>query len=167
MAPLLLLQDNMSAMLLENNGKASSTKLMQHIKIQYFFIKDVVNQGEIEIEHCPTEQMRSDINTKPKQGRVFRQFRGHLMGIPADYNDNDYQPPQITRLPTLMLPLRDYANDTLKECVEVPTSEPTGREPQTDGSVREVSYLPEGKKERAPLKIIGGRRWSPGVYKAL
>jgi hypothetical protein len=127
----------------------------------------VVDRSKIKIEHCPTEQMWSNINTKPKQGRVFCKFRGHLMGIPADYHNNDYQPPQITRVPKLMLPLSNYAKDTLRECVEVPTSEPTGREPQTDGSVGEVSYLPEGKKERAPLKIIGGRRWSPGVYKAL
>jgi hypothetical protein len=30
--------------------------------------------------------MWTDINTKPKQGNVFRVFRGHVMGIPADYN---------------------------------------------------------------------------------
>jgi hypothetical protein len=30
------------------------------------------------------------INTKPKQGVVYRVFRGHVMGIPADYKDFDY-----------------------------------------------------------------------------
>jgi hypothetical protein len=33
----LLLQDNKSSILLEQNGKASSSKLMRHIKLQYFF----------------------------------------------------------------------------------------------------------------------------------
>ncbi len=79
----LLYQDNMSAMLLETNGKASSSKRTKRIKVKYFFIKDKVNQGEVTIEHFPTEQMWTDINTKPKQGLVYRVFRGHVMGIPA------------------------------------------------------------------------------------
>jgi hypothetical protein len=35
--------------------------------------------------------MWTDINTKPKQGKVFRKFRGHVMGIPTEYNDDDYK----------------------------------------------------------------------------
>jgi hypothetical protein len=34
--------------------------------------------------------MWTDINSKPKQGVVYRVFRGHMMGIPADYKDSDY-----------------------------------------------------------------------------
>jgi hypothetical protein len=82
MEPSLLYQDNMSAILLETNGRASSTKQTKHIKVKYYLIKDKVDQGEITIEHCPTKQMWTDINTKPKQGAVFRAFRGHVMGIP-------------------------------------------------------------------------------------
>ncbi len=87
----LLYQDNMSVILLETNGKVSSLKRTKHIKVKYFFIKDKVNQGKITIEHCPTEQMWTDINTEPKQGLVFRVFRGHVMGIPVDYKDWDYE----------------------------------------------------------------------------
>ena len=36
----ILLQDNKSAILLESNGKASSSKRTKHIKIRYFFITD-------------------------------------------------------------------------------------------------------------------------------
>jgi hypothetical protein len=43
----LLLQDNNSSILLEQNGKASSGKRMRHINIQYFFITDWVNMKEI------------------------------------------------------------------------------------------------------------------------
>jgi hypothetical protein len=81
----LLYQDNMSTILLETNGRASSSKRTKHIKVKYFFIKDKVDQGEITIKHCPTKQMWTDINMKPKQGLVFRVFCGHVMGIPADY----------------------------------------------------------------------------------
>ena len=67
----LLYQDNMSAMLLETNGKASSSKRTKHIKIKYFLVKDKIDQGNIVVEHFPTEQMWTDVNTKPKQGTVF------------------------------------------------------------------------------------------------
>jgi hypothetical protein len=38
MDPSLLYQDNMSAILLETNGRASSSKRTKHIKVKYFFI---------------------------------------------------------------------------------------------------------------------------------
>jgi hypothetical protein len=84
MDPSLLYQDNMSAILLETNGRASSSEGTKHIKVQHFLIKDKVNREEITIERCPTEQMWTDINTKPKQGAVFWAFREHVMGIPAN-----------------------------------------------------------------------------------
>ena len=31
--------------------------------------------------------MWSDILTKPKQGKAFREFRGQLMSVPEDYDD--------------------------------------------------------------------------------
>ncbi len=44
------------------------------------------------MEHCPREQMWTDINTKPKQGAVlFREFRAQMMGIEPDYNNAFYQ----------------------------------------------------------------------------
>jgi hypothetical protein len=101
---LLLYQDIMSAILLETNGRAISSKRTKHIKMKYYFIKDKVGQGEITIEHCPTDQTWTDINTKQKQGLVFRAFRGHVMGIPADYRDSDYEgkmplSPKVSMLP--------------------------------------------------------------------
>jgi hypothetical protein len=51
----LLYQYNMSAMLLETNGKASSSKCTKHIKVKNFFVKDKINQGNIVVKHCPTE----------------------------------------------------------------------------------------------------------------
>jgi hypothetical protein len=116
MEALLLYQDSMSAMLLETNGKASSSKQTTDIKIKYFLVKDKIDQGNIAVEHCPTEQMWTDINTKPKQGVVFCKFRGHIMGIPTEYNDADY----IDKVPLTpkvsMLPLTKEQL-ALKECV--------------------------------------------------
>jgi len=51
MEPSLLYQDNMSAILLETNGRASSSKRTKHIKVKYFYITDKIAQNEIVVEH--------------------------------------------------------------------------------------------------------------------
>ena len=61
----------MSAMLLETNSKASSSNQTKHIKVKYFYVKDKIDHGKFVVEHCPTEQLWTDINTKSKQGLVF------------------------------------------------------------------------------------------------
>jgi hypothetical protein len=74
-------QDNMSAMLLEKNGRASSGKRTRHINIRYFFVADRVANKEVKIEHCPTDKMVGDYFTKPLQGTKFRQFRDAIMNV--------------------------------------------------------------------------------------
>ena len=76
-----LYQDNKSAMLLENNGRMSSTKRTKHIEVRYFYIKDKVNRKEVRIEHCPTEDMTADFFTKPTQGSLFLRQRDLIMNI--------------------------------------------------------------------------------------
>ena len=83
----LVQQDNKSAILLEVNGKMSSSKRTKHIRIKYFFITDRVAQGDIVIEHKPTEEMWIDMHTKPKQGTPFRKDRSQLMNCPIDIPD--------------------------------------------------------------------------------
>ena len=65
MEPTLLYQDNISAILLETNGKAGSSKRTKHIKAKYFFIKHYYDTGEINLRYCPTEHMWADVLTKP------------------------------------------------------------------------------------------------------
>jgi len=74
-------------MLLQRNGRASSTKRTKHIHARYFFIKDKIDKDEIEVIYCPTSEMRADINTKPLQGSPFRVMRSHLMNVAEDYDD--------------------------------------------------------------------------------
>ena len=76
----LLLQDNKSAILLERNGKASSSKRTRHINIWYFFVCDRVNMKEISVQWCPTKEMVADFWTKPLQGSHFRKLRDYIMG---------------------------------------------------------------------------------------
>ena len=69
-----LCQDNISAQLLMKNGRFSSGKKMKHIKAKFFFIKDKVDEGEIQILDCPTKQMWADVLTKPMQGMAFKRM---------------------------------------------------------------------------------------------
>ncbi|KAL3804532.1 hypothetical protein HJC23_002571 [Cyclotella cryptica] len=85
----ILFQDNKSTILLAKNGRWSSSKRTKHIKLRYFFIKDKVDSGEVDIRYVPTEQMWSDILTKPKQGKGFRVDRSHLMNVPEDYDEEE------------------------------------------------------------------------------
>ena len=76
-----LFQDNKSAIILEKNGKASSSKSTKHIKIQYLFITDRVAQGDVSLVWCPTGDMIGDFMTKPLQRDLFRKFRYQIMGV--------------------------------------------------------------------------------------
>ena len=84
-----LFQDNKSTILLAKNGRWSSSKRTKHIKSRYFFIKDKVDSGEVDIKYVPTDQMWSDILTKPKQGKGFRVDWSDLMNVPEDYDDEE------------------------------------------------------------------------------
>ncbi len=64
-------QDNRSAILLERNGKASSSKRTKHINVRYFFVMDRLAKGKIRLEWCPTGDMVADFMTKPLQGANF------------------------------------------------------------------------------------------------
>ena len=75
-----LAQDNKSAILLESKGMESVGKRSRHIDIRYFFIKDLVDRGVVNVEYCPTEQMLADFMTKPLQGAKFLVFREKILG---------------------------------------------------------------------------------------
>jgi hypothetical protein len=76
----IIFQDNRSSMLLEQNGKTSSSKRTKHINVRYFFITDRISKGEVRIEWCPTKDMVADFMTKPLQGSTFKRFQDLIMG---------------------------------------------------------------------------------------
>ena len=82
-----IFQDNISAQLLEINGKLSSTKRTKHIKAKFFFVKDKVDKGEVKITDCPTEVMWADGNSKPLQGTLYKVMRDKLMNCGVNYED--------------------------------------------------------------------------------
>ncbi len=78
----ILYQDNKSAILLQKNGKSSSTKRTRHMNIKYFYVKDQVDQGHIKIAYCPTDKMIADYFTKPTTGSTFIALWELVMNCP-------------------------------------------------------------------------------------
>ena len=77
----IVFQDNKSAILMEKNGKASSSKRTKHINIRYYFVTDPINKKDLKVEWCPTGDMVGDFMTKPNQGALFTKFRDQIMGV--------------------------------------------------------------------------------------
>jgi len=91
----ILMQDNKSAMLLENNGRFSARKGSKHVSIRYFFITDQIQKKHYKVQYCPTEEMIADFFTKPLQGALFYKFRDAILGIKEEdfdkYKEKYYQ----------------------------------------------------------------------------
>ena len=75
-APTPLFRDNQSAIRLVKNHEYH--KRTKHIDIQYHFIKEKFEQGEIDISYIPTTQQLADIMTKALSRDKFEMFRTSL-----------------------------------------------------------------------------------------
>jgi hypothetical protein len=58
----ILYQDNKITILLEMNGKKSSSKQTRALNIRYFFLTDQIQKGNLilVVEYCPTAEMVAD-----------------------------------------------------------------------------------------------------------
>jgi len=70
----LLCQCNVLAILLEINGKASSSKQRRHTNTHYFFMTDRIKKKELKVEHCPTENVVADFLQSHFKGKCFTSF---------------------------------------------------------------------------------------------
>lgn len=77
----ILYQDNTSAILLECNGRSSAGKLLRHIHIWYYFIKGQIQNKNLEIQYCPTNNLIADYMRKPLQGAKFYCFRKSILNL--------------------------------------------------------------------------------------
>jgi hypothetical protein len=102
-----LYQDNKSAILLEQNGKKSSSKRTRALNIRYFFVTDQIEKGNVSVEYCPTGSMIADYMTKPLQGKQFKKFKDDIMGISS-------VPPASSESGRSVLDLRNLQNNSQK-----------------------------------------------------
>jgi hypothetical protein len=128
----ILFQDNKSYIILEKNGKSSSSKRKKHINIWYFFITDRVNKKEVSLVWCHTGDMIGDYATNPLQGALFQKFGDQIMGV---------------------TPARDPVpgkTDSGAGKTEINKNKPN------KGKV--ICLVPPGKKA-APQECVGSRIW--------
>ena len=76
-----LCHDNESAVPLEKNGKLSSGKRTKHIDVRCFFIKDRIDNGEIQVEWCPTDAMTVEFFGEALQGQKFHDFVVEIVNL--------------------------------------------------------------------------------------
>ena len=57
-------QDNQSTTLMLKTGENLCTRNSRHINIRHFFVKDRIENKEIKVEHCPSENMLGDFFLK-------------------------------------------------------------------------------------------------------
>jgi hypothetical protein len=68
--------DNLSAINISKNPiQHSRTK---HIDIQHYFIRDLVEEKVVTLEHVDTEEQLADIFTKALDAKQFENLRGNL-----------------------------------------------------------------------------------------
>ena len=52
-----------------------------------FFIKDMIDKGDVEVTYCPTKEMCYNVLTKPKKGKEFHEDRAVFMNCLVYYKD--------------------------------------------------------------------------------
>lgn len=75
--------DNQGAIALSKNpvNRSRSKHIdIKHIDIKYHFICDVLSEGRIHVEYCPTDDMVADILTKPVSKVKIVKFKSFLFG---------------------------------------------------------------------------------------
>jgi hypothetical protein len=73
-----ILQDNKATISSISKGGSSSER-SRHISIRRFWLKERIDKGELTIDYCPTNDMISDLLTKPLQGEKFIYLRNLLL----------------------------------------------------------------------------------------
>jgi hypothetical protein len=72
----LIHQDNQACITLMN-GEGPPKNRTKHMDIRYFFIREHIKSGDIELVYTPTKKMIADLLTKPVTGSLF----SHLVSL--------------------------------------------------------------------------------------
>lgn len=71
-----MFEDNQGAIALAKNPEFH--KRTKHIDIRYHFVREKVENGQMVLEYCPTQDMLTDIMTKPITTAQFDALRTKL-----------------------------------------------------------------------------------------
>ena len=76
--PIVMFEDNTSAIAIANGPVASSRT--RHLHIRQHYIREQIAKGYVIVVYCPTEDMIADTFTKPLDRVKFVRFRDMLLG---------------------------------------------------------------------------------------
>ena len=74
-----LFEDNQGAIQMAENPITNSAS--KHIRVRYHFIREIVAEKEIEIEHVGTEDQHADFLTEALPRAIFEYHRNFVMNI--------------------------------------------------------------------------------------
>ena len=74
--PVTIYVDNKSAISLAKNRLSHNRS--KHINIKYHFIRELVNEKIVELEHCRTEENLADMFTKSLKPEIFQKMKMKL-----------------------------------------------------------------------------------------
>jgi hypothetical protein len=63
------------------NEKLSLKKKTKHLDICYFYVKDLLDRGIVQVQHCVSDDVIADLFTKPLQGSKFQMLHGIILII--------------------------------------------------------------------------------------
>ena len=72
-------------MMNDNKGSISiaksvaSCKRTRHVELRHFWVRELLDKGEFELEYVPTEENVADTMTKSLVGEKFKYFRDKLL----------------------------------------------------------------------------------------
>ena len=75
--------DNKCSMRLLEQG-TGSFKRVKHIKVRFFWLKDLIDEGEIVLIYVPSEELVADMLTKATTVAKVKYLRGKLLGLRED-----------------------------------------------------------------------------------
>lgn len=75
----ILFQDNQSSIVISEKGRGTF-KRTKHIKVRYFWIKEIIDSGWLTLKFIGTDEMIADVLTKPIGGTNFRYLVNPLLG---------------------------------------------------------------------------------------
>jgi len=77
--PVTIEQDNTCAMEIARQG-TGSFKRAKHIKVRFFWLKQLMDEGTVVLKYIPTADLVADIMTKPLVGQRFKYLVAKLLG---------------------------------------------------------------------------------------
>ena len=82
--PTTIFEDNKSAIKLATNIQV--TRKSRHINIRHHYIRELIKNNEVHIVHLPSDQMTSDMLTKPLGPIKFKPFCRILLNMAHFFN---------------------------------------------------------------------------------